>query len=195
MISKLNIQPTIRLLTLPTRIGSGPENSSNTNIWFQTHPLLARLRILCPSLGRFREIMADAVCKLCDWLFNEAMEEYGTQVIHTSRREVHRSLCISSPRLSIFVIFYFCLFFLLLLLPLQNSGVDQLTDSWMVTLLFYVSPRLSSCCEEGHGCTLICLQNTEKKGALQNVTSISWFINVRDLEGGDKGRLTGSACK
>lgn len=111
MISKLNIQLTIRLLTLPTRIGSGPENSSNTNIWFQTHPLLARLRILCPSLGRFRGIMADAVCKLCDWLFNEAMEEYGTQVIHTSRREVHRSRCISSPRFSIFVIFSFSLFF------------------------------------------------------------------------------------
>lgn len=111
MISKLNIQPTIRLLTLPTRIGSGPENSSNTNIWFQTHPLLARLRILCPSLGRFRGIMADAVCKLCDWLFNGAMEEYGTQVIHTNRREVHRSRCISSPRFSIFVIFSLCLCF------------------------------------------------------------------------------------
>ncbi len=111
MISKLNIQPTIRLLTLPTRIGSGPENSSNTNIWFQTHPLLARLRILCPSLARFRGIMADAVCKLCDWLFNGAMEEYGTQVIHTSRREVHRSRCISSPRFSIFVIVCLRLFF------------------------------------------------------------------------------------
>lgn len=110
MISKLNIQPTIRLLTLPTRIGSGPENSSNTNIWFQTHPLLARLRILCPSLGRFREIMADAVCKLCDWLFNGAMDEYGTQVIHNSRREVHRSRCISS-RFSIFVIVSLRLFF------------------------------------------------------------------------------------
>lgn len=111
MISKLNIQPTIRLLTLPTRIGSGPENSSNTNIWFQTHPLLARLRILCPSLGRFRGIMADAICKLCDWLFNGAMEEYGTQVIHTSRREVHRSRCISSPRFSISGIFSLCLVF------------------------------------------------------------------------------------
>ncbi len=191
MISKLNIQPTIRLLTLPTKIGSGPENSSNTNIWFQTHPLLARLRILCPSLGRFRGIMADAVCKLCDWLFNGAMEEYGTQVIHTSRREVHRSRCISSPCFSIFVIFSLCLF----LLPLQKSGVDQLTDSWMVTLLFYVSPSLSSCCEEGHGYTLICVQNTEKRDARRDATSISWFINVRDLEGRDKCRLTGSACK
>ncbi len=191
MISKLNIQPTIRLLTLPTRIGSGPENSSNTNIWFQTHPLLARLRILCPSLGRFRGIMADAVCKLCDWLFNGAMEEYGTQVIHTSRREVHRSRCISSPRFSIFVIVCLHLFWL----PLQKSRVDQLTDSWMVTLLFYVSPSLSSCCEEGHGCTLICVQNTEKREARRDATSISWFINVRDLEGRDKCRLTGSACK
>lgn len=130
MISKLNIQPTIRLLTLPTRIGSGPENSSNTNIWFQTHPLLARLRILCPSLGRFRGIMADAVCKLCDWLFNGAMEEHGTQVIQTSRREVHRSRCISSPRFSIFVIFSLCLFFCF---PSKSQGLTSWqTAEWLL---------------------------------------------------------------
>lgn len=86
---------TITALTLPTRIGSGPENSSSTNIWFQTHPLLARLSNLCPSPGSFATAADPPVFVLLDWPVMGDIDTQGTQVIHTSSRDIHRSTSIS----------------------------------------------------------------------------------------------------
>lgn len=160
MISKLNTQLTIRILTLPTRIGSGPENSSNTNIWFQTHPLLARFRILCPSLGLFRRITVDAVCKLCVWLFNGAMEEYGTQVIHTNKREVHRSRCISSLRFRIFC-YNFWVFISFAFPPSLRGGP---ADSQLNAYSFVLSiPHLGFMLWREFRDALWCISRTERK--------------------------------
>lgn len=104
VITELSIQLTTKPLTLPTRIGSGPENSSSTNIWFQTHPLLARWRTRCPSGLEVSLSELGLVSKLRDWLTNGAEEPTHTQVIHASKIRVHTSLCISSLRFSIFTV-------------------------------------------------------------------------------------------
>lgn len=104
VITKLNIQLTTKPLTLPTRIGSGPENSSSTNIWFQTHPLLARWRTRRPSGLEVSLSELGLISKLRDWLSNGTEEPKHTQVIHASMIRVHTSLCISALPFSIFTV-------------------------------------------------------------------------------------------
>lgn len=102
--SKLEIQLRTKPLTLPTRIGSGPENSSSTNIWFQTHPLLARWRTPRPSGWEVSLSELGLVSKLRDRSTNGAEEPKHTHVIHASKIRVHTSLCISSLRFGIFTV-------------------------------------------------------------------------------------------
>lgn len=112
---------TITALTLPTRIGSGPENSSSTNIWFQTHPLLARLSNLCPSPRPLATAVDPPVCVLLDWPMIGVIDTQGTQVIHTSSKDIHRSMSISSDRFGILslCVLFVCLF------ALQDSSLSR----------------------------------------------------------------------
>lgn len=126
---------TITALTLPTRIGSGPENSSSTNIWFQTHPLLARLSNLCPSPRPLATAADPPVCVLLDWPMIGVIDTQGTQVIHTSSKDIHRSMSISSDRfgiLSLCVLFFVCLFYeTLLSRSLASSSSLQINSSFL----------------------------------------------------------------
>lgn len=124
---------TITALTLPTRIGSGPENSSSTNIWFQTHPLLARLSNLCPSPTPLATTADPPVCVLLDWPMIGVIDTDRTQVIHTSSKDSHRSMSISSDRFGILslCVLFVCLFYGILLSALFAPSSLQINRSFL----------------------------------------------------------------
>lgn len=81
-------------LTRPTRIGSGPENSSRTNIWFQTQPLLERLKIRMSSLCLLSS-KGDPVVKTWAWFIGAMYTQEG-RVIHNIINGVQRSMSVSA---------------------------------------------------------------------------------------------------
>ena len=175
---------TITTLTLPTRIGSGPENSSSTNIWFQTHPLLARLSNLCPSPRPLATTADPPVCILLDWPVMGVIETEGTLVIHTSSKDIHRSMSISSDRFGIlllcvrlvclFVCFRRLLFSLCLFSPLPSSL--QINSSFLDN-----KKRLLVSSLNGGACI---------HGVIK-VTCMAWHASITVGEGG-KARSTAS---
>lgn len=81
-------------LTRPTRIGSGPENSSRTNIWFQTQPLLERFKIRSSSLCLLSP-KGDPVVNVWAWFIGAMYTQVG-RVIHNIINGVQRSTSVSA---------------------------------------------------------------------------------------------------